>query len=941
MANSIQYDDILLNISSSADTNGIENSIKALQKLKGVFDAEGVSGIQDAAKAMKEFASALNSMDKNVVNAIAKIKGNFTKVASAAKNATTAITKAQKADAPQLNANKDDIRKAISENYNPSATTLKDMGYDPKAIREVKEEMRQANAQAKETASFKKFLADAEKSVANSEKILAEQTAKAEAKAAAEAKKKALEEAKATAEMEKQKAELQELLVDPTWKDMLNDRDDLMDNYGKKSFEEAANSYQAPEVYWNPERVAEQNAEANAELEKITSTISKGADEADRFEQNVRQLAQDLLNGPPTSNSFLKQQGYTQQEIVAAKQELANMKWEAKQAGNAMKEMASSLEQTAPAVAKVKTEMQEIGEAIDKDITDSFEYQTVWERIKEAFEDYKESLREGVKSYEEEFLEKFEDYPAHIEETADSVKKVGKAAEEAKNPLQKFADRLKKIIEYRVLRSIITGIGNALKGGITNLEQWSRRTGMSDFYKSIDIARESWEVLKNSFAVVAAPALQWLIGIFQKIAQMVMAAANAVSRFFAILGGKSTYTAVKWAEYSAKATDDYGHSIGKATDEAKEFKRQLMGFDEINNLTAQSDGGSGGGGGGGASGGGFNFTDMFEEKETGAATQFETKLKSIISKVKDLLNQLAPVKTALAGIRTTVKQVTTSFKNLFAKFKVWMSHIDWADLWQTLRKVIFAAVDAFVEFVSYLGTVISTMADMLGVVGDVIDSFNGWNAIGIILKGTLLAIQAVFDTFNIALIGLEAILKSVAAVFEYLGTVASEFFKALSGKQSWSDFKKNCAEATENMKQKISEASETAAQKVEAIFKKRYSMGFTLTVKLKEVDISGLGPATMTYESYANGGFPTAGSLFIANEAGPEMVGTIGGSTAVATNDDIVSAVSQGVASAVASVLGGGTNVNVVLEGDANKLFRVVQSQARNYAIQTGSYAFG
>lgn len=745
MANSIQYDDILLNIGSRADSSGIDASITMLGKLKKIFP---IDGLGDSATQMKAFADALNSMDKNVVTALSKIKGNLGKVAQAAQSA------------------KKDISSVLSGDSSSSG--------------------------------FRSDITDA-----------------------------------VQREMER-----------------------------LRSMREGGN-YTPPEAYTDPAKIAQENADATKALEQINKSVSDGADEAQRFDENVKQLVQDLYNAPPTTNSFLKQQGYTTQEIVAAKQEIANMKWEEKQAAKAAKEH------------------------------------------------------------------------------ADAIKKVGEAAEEAKSPLQKFADRIKKMIEYRLLRNIISGIGNAIKGGIANLEQWSRKTGLSDFYQSIDTARESWEVLKNSFAVVAAPALQWLIGIFQKIAQMVMVAANAVSRFFAILGGKSTYTAVKWADYSAKATDDYGHSIGKATDKAKEFKRQLMGFDEINNLTAQGDGGSGGGGGGGASGGGFNFTDMFEEKGTGAATVFESKLQTIITRFKELLGQFAPVKTALAGIKTTVKQVTTSFKNLFGKVKVWMSRIDWTGIWIKLKQVIFAAVDAFVGFVSFLGTVISTGLELFGVVGDVVDAFGGWNAIGMALKVTLTKLQIVFDAIHIGLIGLEAIVKSVGAVFEFLGTVASEFFKTLSGKQSWDDFKRNCAEATNNMKEKISDAAETAKSKVAEIFKKRYSMGFTLTVKLKEVDISGLGPATMTYESYANGGFPTAGQLFIAREAGAEMVGTIGGSTAVANNDDIVSAVSQGVASAVASVLGGGTNVNVVLEGDANKLFRVVQSQARNYAIQTGSYAFG
>ena len=45
---------------------------------------------------------------------------------------------------------------------------------------------------------------------------------------------------------------------------------------------------------------------------------------------------------------------------------------------------------------------------------------------------------------------------------------------------------------------------------------------------------------------------------------------------------------------------------------------------------------------------------------------------------------------------------------------------------------------------------------------------------------------------------------------------------------------------------------------------------------------------------YATGGFPPAGQLFWTREAGPELVGSIGGRTAVVNNDQIVESVSQG-----------------------------------------------
>lgn len=71
--------------------------------------------------------------------------------------------------------------------------------------------------------------------------------------------------------------------------------------------------------------------------------------------------------------------------------------------------------------------------------------------------------------------------------------------------------------------------------------------------------------------------------------------------------------------------------------------------------------------------------------------------------------------------------------------------------------------------------------------------------------------------------------------------------------------------------------------------------------------------------TFAEGGFPGAG-LFIANEAGPELVGRMGSRTAVANNDQIVEGVAAGVYQAVVAAMnatsgGSGQNVNVYLDG--------------------------
>ena len=94
-------------------------------------------------------------------------------------------------------------------------------------------------------------------------------------------------------------------------------------------------------------------------------------------------------------------------------------------------------------------------------------------------------------------------------------------------------------------------------------------------------------------------------------------------------------------------------------------------------------------------------------------------------------------------------------------------------------------------------------------------------------------------------------------------------------------------------------------------------------------------------QTAAVGGSFNQGQMFIAREAGPELVGTIGGNTAVMNNDQIVASVAAGVAQAVASVMGSNSNeVNVYLQGDAGTFFRVMQSKAIDYTRATGQPAF-
>lgn len=93
---------------------------------------------------------------------------------------------------------------------------------------------------------------------------------------------------------------------------------------------------------------------------------------------------------------------------------------------------------------------------------------------------------------------------------------------------------------------------------------------------------------------------------------------------------------------------------------------------------------------------------------------------------------------------------------------------------------------------------------------------------------------------------------------------------------------------------------------------------------------------------YAQGGFPSAGQLFVANEAGPEMVGKMGNRNAVANNNQIIEGIKTGVFEAVLDALNASgildrddSEKEVVLEltvkADSETLYKAVRKGKRKY----------
>lgn len=97
-------------------------------------------------------------------------------------------------------------------------------------------------------------------------------------------------------------------------------------------------------------------------------------------------------------------------------------------------------------------------------------------------------------------------------------------------------------------------------------------------------------------------------------------------------------------------------------------------------------------------------------------------------------------------------------------------------------------------------------------------------------------------------------------------------------------------------------------------------------------------------EMFANGGFPRSGEMFIAREAGAEMVGSIGGKTAVANNVQIERAIFNAVLTAMSQAMANGSSqpieLNQKIELDGDVIYNNQQKVSARRGINFGLGAF-
>ena len=552
------------------------------------------------------------------------------------------------------------------------------------------------------------------------------------------------------------------------------------------------------------------------------------------------------------------------------------------------------------------------------------------------------------------------------------------AANTATKHTNKFLSSLARIAMYRAVRRIIKGIEDALNEGLKNAYAFSQgiNTEGHRFSQALDSMASSSLKMKNQLGSAFIGLLAAIAPIVNTIIALITRLANAMSQLFAVFTG-GTYLKAK--DVSAQFADNMASGAGSA----KEWKNQLLGFDVINRLEEPSSGG----GGGGAD---LNPMDMFEDTQIdGIFAKMRDKLLELkdsldFSKIKESWEGL---KESFQGVLDTLgRAVSWVWENILAPFIKW-----WIENWMpAVIDLISAILDLVNVLMQKLGPVlediwenyIKPVAQWIGenlvtVIKEVTrtlesmtqklsdsTSFDDFISSLSGTESTLLGVMMVVGLFIAILFAVNhpilTITLAVAALAIWIATHWEEI------KQKTEELKKKVTEKIENIKKKLDEWKQKSSEVTQAIggffsgllspvasvvssiiswiqsIISVCSSAISAIRQLHSEQFSGTTPAETMWNGglYASGGFPDEGEFFLARENGPEMVGTIGGRTAVANNAQIVSAIEGGVFRAMSSALGSSNNSKgkgeVVLNVNGREFMRAVYADGQAVAREHG-----
>ena len=256
-----------------------------------------------------------------------------------------------------------------------------------------------------------------------------------------------------------------------------------------------------------------------------------------------------------------------------------------------------------------------------------------------------------------------------------AVKNVGDSAKKATSPLNNFLASIKRIAFYRMIRTVIKEIAEAIKEGAQNFYDFTKRVNpqFTNYAKALDSVKAASAQMKNQLGAAFGSLYAAIAPIITSLISLVTRFANVLTMIFARLGGAGGW--YRATESAADAVSDVGGA-------AKEALKYLAPFDELNRLPSNN--GGGGGGGGGSSGGGYEWVE-FEQFDIGDG------IKSIVDWFTESFSNMA---NWLENIDWQ------SFGSAFyTKFKETLTSIDWGALAASIFEFLGAALGAAAGFI--------------------------------------------------------------------------------------------------------------------------------------------------------------------------------------------------------------------------------------------------
>ena len=493
---------------------------------------------------------------------------------------------------------------------------------------------------------------------------------------------------------------------------------------------------------------------------------------------------------------------------------------------------------------------------------------------------------------------------------------VGAAAKKSIAPVTGFIRSLGRIAFYRLIRSMLKAVSQAFSEGLKNAYLFSQGIeGQGHrFAEAMDQMKSASTKMKNELGAAFLGLLTAIMPLLLQLISLVTRAANVINQLMSSFTGP-TYLKAR------DVTDLWADNTERGARAAKEWRNQLLGFDEINRLDEPNKGGGGGGSDG---------LSPFED----------APIEDWVMRIHD---SLAAIEMAAGGFMLALGLILTlSGANiplglgLIAAGAALFAH-SLSENWNTIDPVIKHKLG---NIMFYAGLAVLAIGLILALSGVAIPLGIGMIAAGAAMTFTGAAlkwdwspqtIKRIFaDIASILAAGLAVTgillcltgagipigIGMLYAAYKMAGYATSIDENGLTTKvkticdKIWGfigELFRGISEGITQIIGYIQAAFDFLCRFIDSV-NQTLSGFYNLPIweggRTGNEGDDGIDWSTI----YATGGHPQVGELFIAREAGPEMVGTIGGQNTVATNADIVEGIKLGVYEAVSAAMNGNTS---------------------------------